>query len=129
MMRQNKTLRKYFTLFVLTGYCVGLSSVFLPLIEYAIDYKRIVAEKCENVAVVELECNGKCYLAKQVTKQAAPETTEAGSNNVVVNQGIDPHFSIEASTPLSFKYSELFLSQNIPFTNVIIEKAGQPPEC
>ena len=66
MMKQNKTLRKYFTLFVLIGYCIGLGSVFLPLIEYAIDYKRIVAEKCENVEIVELECNGKCYLAKQV---------------------------------------------------------------
>ncbi len=129
MMRQNKTLRKYFTLFVLTGYCVGLSSVFLPLIEYAIDYKRIVAEKCENVALPELECNGKCYLAKQVTKQAAPETTQAGSNIVVVNLGIDPHFSIEVSIPLSFQYSELFLSQDLQFTNIILEKVGQPPEC
>ena len=128
-MKQNKTLRKYFTLFVLIGYCIGLGSVFLPLIEYAIDYKRIVAEKCENVEIVELECNGKCYLAKQVTKQAAPETTQAGSNIVVVNLGIDPHFSIEDNTPLSFIYSELFLSQNIPFSNVIIEKDGQPPEC
>ena len=128
-MRQNKTLKKFLTLFVLVGYCIGLSSVFLPLIEYAIDYKRIVAEKCENVEIVELQCNGKCYLAKQVTKQTAPETTEAGSNIVVLNLGIDPHFSIEDSTPLSFKYSELFLSQNIKFTNIIIEKAGQPPEC
>ena len=128
-MKQNKTLRKYFTLFVITGYCIGLSSVFLPLIEYAIDYKRIIAEKCENVEIVEMECNGKCYLAKQVTKQAVPETTQAGSNIVVVTLGIDPHFSIEDSTPLSFTYSELFLSQNIPFTSVIIEKAGQPPEC
>lgn len=128
-MRQNETLRKYFTLFVLTGYCIGLSSVFLPLIEYAIDYKRIVAEKCENIEVVELECNGKCYLAKQVTKQAAPEATQAGSNIVVINLGIDPHFSIEASPSLSFKYSELFLSQSSPFTNIILEKVGQPPEC
>ncbi len=128
-MKLNKTLRKYFTVFVLAGYCIGLSSVFLPLIEYAIDYKRIVAEKCENVEIVELECNGKCYLAKQVTKQAAPETTQASSNLVVVNLGIDPHFSIEANTPLNFKYSELFLSQDIQFTNIIIEKADQPPEC
>ncbi|MBT3253603.1 MAG: hypothetical protein HN995_05665 [Candidatus Marinimicrobia bacterium] len=128
-MKQNKPLTTYLTLFVLVAYCIGLSSVFLPLIEYAIDYKRIVAEKCENVAVVELECNGKCYLAKQVTKQAAPETTQAGSNIVVVNLGIDPHFSIEASTPLSFKYSELFLTKNIPYTNIILEKVGQPPEC
>ncbi len=125
----NKKLRKYFTLFVLIGYCIGLGSVFLPLIEYAIDYQRIVSEKCENVAVVELECNGKCYLSKQIVKQTVPETTEAGANIVVLNLGIDPHFSIEASTPLSFNYSELFLLQTPAFTNIIIEKAGQPPEC
>lgn len=128
-MKHNKTLKKYLTIIVLIGYCIGLSSVFLPLIEYAIDYKRIVAEKCENIEVVELECNGKCYLAKQITKQAAPETTEAGSSLVVVNLGIDPHYSFETKTPLNFKHSELFLSQDIPFSSIIIEKVGQPPEC
>ncbi|MBT4035117.1 MAG: hypothetical protein HOB84_09730 [Candidatus Marinimicrobia bacterium] len=129
MMKQSRLLTKYFTLFVLVGYCLGLSSVFLPLIEYAVDYRRIVAEKCENVAKPELECNGKCYLSKQIVKQAVPETTEAGANIVVLNLGIDPHFSTEAKAPLNFKYSELFLTQNILFTNIILEKSGQPPEC
>jgi len=128
-MKQNKTLVKYFTLFMLVGYCLGISSVFLPLLEYALDYRRIVAEECENVEVPELECNGKCYLAKQITKQTAPETTETGANIVVLNLGIDPHFSSETNTPLSFQYSELFLATKITYTNLVIEKAGQPPEC
>jgi len=127
-MRQHKTLTKYFTLFVLVGYCIGLSSVFLPLIEYAIDYRRIVAEKCENIAKPELECNGKCYLAKQI-EPTGPETPGGRANIVVLNLGIDPHFSIQTSTSLSFQYAELFLSQTHLFTSIILEKAGQPPEC
>ena len=128
-MKQTKLTTKLLTVFVLFGYSIGLSSVFLPMIEYAVDYRRIVAEKCENKAKPELECNGKCYLSKQIVKQAVPETTEAGANIVVLNLGIDPHFSIEASTPLSFKYSELFLSQNNMFTSIIMEQVDPPPEC
>ena len=115
-MNQTKLTTKLLTVFVLFGYSIGLSSVFLPMIEYAVDYRRIVAEKWEN-------------LAKQIVKQTAPETTEAGANIVVLNLGIDPHFSIEASTPLSFKYSELFLSQNNMFTSIIMEQVDPPPEC
>lgn len=129
MIKLNKKLRQYLTLLVLIGYCIGVSSVFLPLIEYAIDYKRIVAEKCENIEVVELECNGKCYLSKQIVKQTVPETSEPGANIVTLNVGIDPHFSIESGIQLSFKYSELFLLHETPYSNVVIEKVGQPPEC
>ena len=128
-MNQQSKLTKFLTMLVLVGYCVGLSSVFLPLIEYAFDYQRIVAEKCENVEVVELQCNGKCYLSKQIAKQAAPEPVQAGTNIVVLNLGIDPHFNANTSLDLSFKYSELFLSTHEPYTNIILEKSGQPPEC
>lgn len=114
---------------VLAGYCFGLSSVFLPLIEYALDYQRIVAEKCENLALPELECNGKCYVSKQIIKQTLPETSEAGANMVVLKLGIDPHSINSVIHPLSLTYSELFLLQDKPFTNIIMEQAGHPPQC
>ncbi|WP_244140776.1 hypothetical protein [Kaistella flava (ex Peng et al. 2021)] len=40
----------------------------LPLVDYAVNYKNIVAEKCENTAKPQLSCNGKCYLAKELSK-------------------------------------------------------------
>lgn len=128
-MKQRTKLKKFLTILVLVGYCIGLSSVFLPLVEYAIDYKRIVAEKCENIEVPELQCEGKCYLSMQIAKQAAPEPVQAGTNIIVFNLGIDPHFDAKSNLDLSFKYSELFLSTHVSYTNIIIEKAGQPPEC
>ncbi|WP_312422291.1 hypothetical protein [Epilithonimonas sp.] len=39
----------------------------LPLLDYAINYTYIQKNICENRAKPELNCNGKCYLAKQIS--------------------------------------------------------------
>lgn len=47
-----------------------------PVIEYAVNYNYIVEVLCENKDKPELECDGKCYLSKQLAKQ-----TENVDNN------------------------------------------------
>lgn len=59
-----------------------------PVVEYAANYQYIANELCENQDKVEMGCNGKCYLMKQMAKEAesekplssnkkhAPETTD-----------------------------------------------------
>ncbi|WP_313599269.1 hypothetical protein [Epilithonimonas vandammei] len=39
----------------------------LPLLDYTINYTYIRENICENRARPELNCNGKCYLAKQIS--------------------------------------------------------------
>lgn len=41
-----------------------------PIIEYSIQYDYIVTVLCENKDQPELECNGSCYLSKQLAKEA-----------------------------------------------------------
>jgi hypothetical protein len=40
----------------------------IPIIEYYANYNYIVTELCENKDKPFLECNGKCYLAKELKK-------------------------------------------------------------
>ena len=41
-----------------------------PLAEYAVNYDYIVENLCENRATPSLQCDGKCYLAKQLAKES-----------------------------------------------------------
>ncbi|WP_279196663.1 hypothetical protein [Chryseobacterium indoltheticum] len=40
----------------------------IPLVEYAVNYQYISEELCVNRKNVALNCNGKCYLAKELAK-------------------------------------------------------------
>ena len=41
-----------------------------PLAEYAVNYDYIVENLCENRDTPSLNCDGKCYLAKQLAKES-----------------------------------------------------------
>lgn len=55
-------------------YVVALARPIAPLMDYLINYDYISEELCENKETPTLECNGKCYLAKQF--QAESKNTE-----------------------------------------------------
>lgn len=42
----------------------------LPVVEYVVFYEHIKNELCENKALPELQCNGKCHLGKELAKAA-----------------------------------------------------------
>lgn len=42
---------------------------FWPVMEYVMQYDYIVSTLCENKDIPEMECNGKCYLGKQLAKE------------------------------------------------------------
>ncbi len=46
-----------------------LARPFWPVVEYVINYDYIVNTLCENRDRPELQCNGSCYLSKQLAKQ------------------------------------------------------------
>ena len=41
-----------------------------PIVEYVVNYDYIVTVLCENKDDVALQCDGKCYLAQQIAKEA-----------------------------------------------------------
>lgn len=51
---------------------IFLKPIF-PVIEYAVNYEYISKVLCENKAKPAMQCNGKCYLIKELSKVAENE--------------------------------------------------------
>ncbi|MCM4167277.1 hypothetical protein KCTC52924_02859 [Arenibacter antarcticus] len=49
---------------------IMLIKPFWPLAEYAVNYDYIVENLCKNRDTPSLNCNGQCYLAKQLAKES-----------------------------------------------------------
>lgn len=60
---------------------VMLSRPLWPIVEYMVNYDYIVTKLCENRDEPEMQCNGKCYLTKQLAKEAAGEDKDPLGNN------------------------------------------------
>ncbi|MEC4114505.1 hypothetical protein [Myroides pelagicus] len=45
----------------------------IPVVEYAINYEYIATVLCVNTDKPELQCNGKCHVAKEMTKSLEKE--------------------------------------------------------
>ncbi len=55
-----------------------------PVVDYVSNYEYIITVLCENKDKPELECNGKCYLTKQLAKEAQDtENTPYNSNQKI----------------------------------------------
>lgn len=59
-----KTLISLFIIFI-----IALRPV-MPLIDYTVNYNYITKNICENRAKKEMDCKGKCYLAKELSKSS-----------------------------------------------------------
>lgn len=60
---------------------VMLTKPLWPVMDYIANYNFIVKELCVNRDKPEMNCNGKCYLAKQLAKESAE-----GENNPINNK-------------------------------------------
>src|SRR6056297_976397 len=65
-----------------------------PVMEYVVNYDYIANVLCENKDKPQLQCNGKCYLAKQLAKE-----TEDDGNNPFEQRRI----SVEQVQPICFE--------------------------
>ena len=59
--------------------CIGWSQCtqVLTYLNFKINQDYIAKELCENKEVPKMNCNGKCYLAKQLAKQEKEEEEKA----------------------------------------------------
>ena len=91
----------------------------IPLVEYVAFYDYIKNELCENKEVVELQCNGKCHLGKEVNKMS--DSSESGNDKkqvsietmVVFYQKITDHlfvpdFSYTTKTKITSDYNRSY---------------------
>ncbi len=74
----------------------------IPIIDYAINYKYISTTLCENKNKPERHCNGKCHLAKEITKTTNSENSSSNKTKIVTD--------IEVLYCQEFKEKHLFKS-------------------
>lgn len=72
-----------------------------PLVDYAINYDYIVDNLCENRDKPEMQCNGKCYLTKQLAEETAGKEKNPFSNKSTSSE--IPQFIISEKIP-EFKF-------------------------
>ena len=101
-----------------------------PILQYCFNYNYIVEVLCVNKDKPRLNCNGKCYLRKQLQKQNDDNSPTKTQNIQLKNYPIGFIEIAEISQPQHFNFNSKsgyfylnyysFLSENIPF---------QPPQA
>jgi|TARA_R100000479_G_scaffold34767_1_gene15122 hypothetical protein len=56
---------------------------FWPVVDYVVNYDYIVNFICENRDKPELQCNGTCYLTKELAEEASDADANPLSNNQI----------------------------------------------
>ncbi|MEO9512131.1 MAG: hypothetical protein ABJN84_17950 [Flavobacteriaceae bacterium] len=103
---------------------------FWPLAEYALNYDYIVENLCENKEKPMLNCNGKCFLAKQLAKESGKEKKSPfGSENSKLKLPIIDWFHIQTIDYQSFD----FVIHNYEYyhelkSHLYISEVLHPPE-
>ncbi|GAA3628289.1 hypothetical protein [Flavivirga jejuensis] len=90
----------------------------IPLVEYAVFYDYIKNELCENKEAPELQCNGKCYLKKELAKATDTEkSSDKGASilfecSIVYFQYINNYhllfFSTEQLSKIDTSYNKIY---------------------
>lgn len=83
-----------------------------PVLDYIINYDYIATELCENKSQPQLDCKGKCYLKKELSK-ASETNSSPSTEKKVFPTGIDLLF-IEKIDSFNFNLAiELILKKDI----------------
>jgi len=122
-------LPKFLSIVFTTLYLVAMLKPVEPILEYCFNYNYIVEVLCVNKDKPRLNCNGKCYLMKQLQKQSSENSTKKSQSIQLENYPIGFIEIAEIIQPRQFNFTlkptyfyfnnYSYLEGNIPF---------QPPQ-
>ena len=69
-------MKRALPLFFLSLFCFSTLQSVIPYFEYVFNYEYIAKVLCINKETVELNCNGKCHLKKQLSKTVSDSKTK-----------------------------------------------------
>lgn len=102
-----------------------------PIIEYGVNYDYIVTVLCENKDTPELGCDGKCYLEKQLAKEAGDEdenpfqkTSKTEIVHVLISESL-PDYQLIIGFDL--EQSKKFENKSVSYHNIFSSKTLDPP--
>jgi hypothetical protein len=115
---------------LLLVYLLALCKPFCPSVEYILNKAYIAQTLCENKEKPELQCEGKCHLAKEITK--ANDAGEKESKPVSPRINFDNDFSyLKPAADLENHPSNLSSqfkpAPAVPFTSAVIADIFHPP--
>ncbi|MDZ7402920.1 MAG: hypothetical protein ONB41_02270 [candidate division KSB1 bacterium] len=115
---------------LLLVYLLALCKPFCPSVQYMLNKAYIAQTLCENKNKPELQCEGKCHLAKEITK--ANDAGEKESKPVSPRITFDNDFSClnpaaDLENLLQNPSSQFKLDPAVPFTAAVIADFFHPP--
>lgn len=81
----------------------------MPIISYAVNYEYISTELCENKDDVEMECNGKCHLKKELAKEIQENNPASESKKV----NFAETSMLFCSDILPFTFEKMFFDEEV----------------
>ncbi|MDN6290789.1 MAG: hypothetical protein ACTH5N_06345 [Psychroflexus halocasei] len=103
-----------------------------PLMEYAAFYDYIKNELCENKNEPKLECNGKCYLKKELAKASESESDKekkhiSAESNLVFYEEIEKNFYFQPPLLYTAKLKTLTSNGNLSYSYLNTDSIFRPP--
>lgn len=104
-----------------------------PLAEYVVNYDYIVENLCENKDRPFLNCDGKCYLAKQLAKESEgadnnPFESKQSKTDIQFVVSFDTSFDLDLdNNGFSTLLNNFKTSQDL-FSILFLTDIAQPPE-
>ena len=95
-------MRRFGTYLFFLTLMVHTFSQVLIVGQFLVNQDFIAAELCENKEEPEMECNGKCYLKKELKKDEERKTDEKSPIKVEVLMLLDTEI-ISVDTPIEFQ--------------------------
>jgi len=115
-------------LFFSVLYLLSMAKPIIPLAEYLINQEYIAEFLCINKDKPQLNCDGKCYLAKKLRVQEENKRKNIPKINLenhfhIVNKN---HFSIQPYDPISGqKFNPI---ESVVFSSSYINDVFHPPQ-
>ena len=110
-------MKKYIALLLLLVMQTSLLNQWSMVMFYQVNRQFIAQNFCVNKDKPKLNCNGQCYLAKQLKKQEEKETKSNSEKleklpetNLVIEETVEFHFTPYQKDPTAhaFRYSNLY---------------------
>lgn len=101
----------------------------LPFLEYVVNYDYISQVLCENKAIPDLECNGKCHLMKELAKASEAEKPLSSQKKSVVKFEIMFFQKIQEFTVLTSNSTILVVNSYYfaNYTFLVLDAPFRPP--
>jgi hypothetical protein len=115
---------------MLVLYTAGIFRMYVPYLNYCINYKYISTVLCENKNKPQMHCNGKCHLKKTI-KTAAEEDSKSKAPTLIKVFGFQemPAEALRLSVHKPLPVREKNQAPIAVYVSPVIDITSPPPQA